>query len=64
MAAWRPSACLATADRLVSLPPSSELCALFNDVGAWLTVAADGEVDPIWHSALLIEGEPPAPAAA
>jgi hypothetical protein len=33
-------------------------------VGAWLAVATDDEVDPVWHSALLIEGKPPTPAAA
>lgn len=50
-------------DRLVSPPPPAELRrALFDDVGAWLAAAGDGEVDPVWRSALLIEGEPPAPA--
>lgn len=46
-------------DRLVSPPPSKQR-ALFDDVDAWLAAAADGEVDPVWRSAL--KGGP-APAA-
>ena len=42
-------------DRLVSPPPSKQR-ALFDDVEAWLAAADDGEVDPVWRSA--IEGGP------
>ncbi|KAG8057138.1 hypothetical protein GUJ93_ZPchr0002g23869 [Zizania palustris] len=48
-------------DRLVSPPPPSKQRALFDDVDAWLSAAADGEVDPVWRSAL--KGGEPAPAA-
>uniref|UniRef100_A0ACD5YE36 Uncharacterized protein n=2 Tax=Avena sativa TaxID=4498 RepID=A0ACD5YE36_AVESA len=39
-------------DRLVSPPPPSKQRALFDDVDAWLAAAADGEVDPVWRSAI------------
>ncbi|WVZ65332.1 hypothetical protein U9M48_014713 [Paspalum notatum var. saurae] len=38
-------------DRLVSPPPSKR--ALLDGVDAWLAAAADGEVDPVWRSALM-----------
>jgi hypothetical protein len=37
-------------DRLVS--PGNKQRALFDDVDAWLAGAADGEVDPVWCSAI------------
>ncbi|XP_048530712.1 uncharacterized protein LOC125509731 [Triticum urartu] len=39
-------------DRLVSPPPPSKQRALFDDVDAWLAAADDGEVDPVWRSAI------------
>nr|AAG13526.2 putative chalcone synthase [Oryza sativa Japonica Group] len=46
-------------DHLVSPPPPRGLrCTLFNNMDAWLTIATDGEVDPVWRSALLIEELP------
>ena len=38
-------------DRLVS-PAKQQQRALFDDLDAWLAAAADGEVDPVWRSAI------------
>ncbi|XP_051188318.1 uncharacterized protein [Lolium perenne] len=38
-------------DRLVS-PGKHQQRALFDDLDAWLAAAADGEVDPVWRSAI------------
>ncbi|KAG2644134.1 uncharacterized protein LOC120682429 isoform X1 [Panicum virgatum] len=48
-------------DRLVSPPPSKQ--ALLEDVDAWLAAAADGEVDPVWRSALMSRRGPASSAA-
>ncbi|XP_062199798.1 uncharacterized protein LOC133902214 [Phragmites australis] len=49
-------------DRLVSPPRSRR--ALLEGVDAWLAAAADGEVDPVWRSALKAGGPGPASSAA
>ncbi|PWZ12470.1 hypothetical protein Zm00014a_003269 [Zea mays] len=51
-------------DRLVSPPPGRR--ALLEGVDAWLAAAADGEVDPVWRSALMarssrMDGRGPSP---
>ncbi|CAN6196361.1 unnamed protein product [Urochloa humidicola] len=48
-------------DRLVSPPPSKR--ALLDGVDAWLAAAADGEVDPVWRSALMSRRGPASSAA-
>ncbi|CAL5081998.1 unnamed protein product [Urochloa decumbens] len=48
-------------DRLVSPPPSKR--ALLEGVDAWLAAAADGEVDPVWRSALMSRRGPASSAA-
>ncbi|KAJ1290129.1 hypothetical protein BS78_02G219100 [Paspalum vaginatum] len=48
-------------DRLVSPPPSKH--ALLEGVDAWLAAAADGEVDPVWRSALMARAPPSSSSA-
>ncbi|XP_072147567.1 uncharacterized protein [Setaria viridis] len=48
-------------DRLVSPPRSKR--ALLDGVDAWLAAAADGEVDPVWRSALMSRRGPASSAA-
>jgi hypothetical protein len=48
-------------DRLVSPPPSKR--ALLDGVDAWLAAAAEGEVDPVWRSALMSRSGPASSAA-
>jgi hypothetical protein len=49
-------------DRLVS-PGKHQQRALFDDLDAWLAAAADGEVDPVWRSAIRGGGAGPSASA-